>query len=140
MGCMFLHSLIRQGDHTLLFRTHPNKNRYDKKHSLIRPYDRTKWCLSCQIKHLLFPKKRRENILREFATPSSFAGTRFAILTHCSSGYRYLAWCESKISQPPKMDLNSHGPERDILYAKCKDWLEGKKVQPNLTGKDVVDY
>ncbi|MCJ1294843.1 hypothetical protein MMC34_006402 [Xylographa carneopallida] len=56
------------------------------------------------------------------------------------SGYRYLAWCESKISQPPKMDLNSHGPERDILYAKCKDWLEGKKVQPNLTGKDVVDY
>ncbi|MCJ1285721.1 hypothetical protein MMC26_005062 [Xylographa opegraphella] len=55
------------------------------------------------------------------------------------SGYRYLAWCENKISQPPKMDLNSHGPERDILYAKCKDWLDGKKVQPNLTGKDVVD-
>lgn len=38
------------------------------------------------------------------------------------------------------MDLNSHGQERDILYGKCKDWLEGKKVQPNLTGKDTVKY
>ncbi|MCJ1309792.1 hypothetical protein MMC25_003453 [Agyrium rufum] len=56
------------------------------------------------------------------------------------SGYRYLAWCESKIHQPPKMDLNAHGPERDVLYAKCKAWLEGKEVKPNLTGHDVVKY
>ncbi|KAF2135305.1 uncharacterized protein K452DRAFT_323132 [Aplosporella prunicola CBS 121167] len=55
------------------------------------------------------------------------------------SGYRYLAWCEDKIDTPPKLDLNSHGPERDILYSKCKDWLEGKQVKPNLTGKDTVE-
>jgi hypothetical protein len=56
------------------------------------------------------------------------------------SGYRYLAWCEENISKtPPKMDLNSHGPERDILYAKIKDWLDGKEVKPNLTGKDIVE-
>lgn len=57
------------------------------------------------------------------------------------TGYRHLAWCEEKISKtPPKMDLNSHGPERDILYQKCRDWLEGKKVTPNLTGKDEISY
>ncbi|MCJ1253217.1 hypothetical protein MMC24_001028 [Lignoscripta atroalba] len=56
------------------------------------------------------------------------------------SGYRYLAWCESQIGNTPKQDLNAHGPERDILYAKCKDWLEGKAVKPNLTGTDVVEY
>jgi hypothetical protein len=55
------------------------------------------------------------------------------------SGYRYLAWAESKAGRPPKMDLNAHGPERDILYAKCKDWLEGREVKPNLTGNDVVE-
>jgi len=37
-----------------------------------------------------------------------------------------------------KLDLNSHGPERDILYGKCKDWLEGRKVQANLTGTDII--
>ncbi|KAL8685616.1 MAG: hypothetical protein Q9218_007649 [Villophora microphyllina] len=56
------------------------------------------------------------------------------------SGYRYLAWAEAKIGSPPKMDLNSHGKERDILYGKCKDWLDGKGVRPNLTGEDVVEY
>ena len=56
------------------------------------------------------------------------------------SGYRYLAWAESKIGSPPKQDLNSHGPEKNILYGKCKDWLEGKKVQPNLTGNDIIEY
>ncbi|KAK4897558.1 hypothetical protein LTR27_004702 [Elasticomyces elasticus] len=56
------------------------------------------------------------------------------------SGYRYLAWCEANISKtPPKMDLNSHGSERDVLYGKCKDWLDGKGVKPNLTGTDVVE-
>jgi hypothetical protein len=56
------------------------------------------------------------------------------------SGYKYLAWAEEKAGRPPKMDLNAHGPERDILYGKCKDWLEGKEVKPNLTGHDVIDY
>ncbi|CAG9950591.1 unnamed protein product [Clonostachys rosea f. rosea IK726] len=56
------------------------------------------------------------------------------------SGYRYLCWCEAKLGFKPKLDLNSHGPERDILYAKVKDWLEGRKVQPNLTGTDTVDF
>ncbi|KAI9740256.1 MAG: hypothetical protein M1834_004834 [Cirrosporium novae-zelandiae] len=55
------------------------------------------------------------------------------------SGYRYLAWCEAKIGRPPKMDLNAHGPEKEILYSKCKDWLDGKVVKPNLTGKDIVN-
>jgi len=27
-----------------------------------------------------------------------------------------------------------------VLYGKCKDWLEGKEVKPNLTGKDVIEY
>jgi len=56
------------------------------------------------------------------------------------AGYRYLAWCENKIGNQPKLDLSAHGEERDILYGKCKDWLEGKEVKPNLTGKDVVEY
>jgi hypothetical protein len=56
------------------------------------------------------------------------------------SGYRYLAWAESKAGRPPKMDLNAHGPERDILYAKCKTWLEGGEVKPNLTGHDIVQH
>ncbi|KAK8096712.1 hypothetical protein PG999_012656 [Apiospora kogelbergensis] len=56
------------------------------------------------------------------------------------SGYRYLCWCEDRVGYPPKLDLNAHGPERDILYQKCKDWLEGKEVKPNLTGNDIIDY
>lgn len=56
------------------------------------------------------------------------------------AGYRYLCWCEAKVGKPPKLDLDAHGKERDILYGKCKDWLEGRKVQPNLTGTDVIEY
>ncbi|KAK4935033.1 hypothetical protein LTR10_023845 [Elasticomyces elasticus] len=56
------------------------------------------------------------------------------------AGYKYLCWCEAKVGKPPKMDLNAHGPERDILYAKCKDWLEGREVRPNLTGHDIIEY
>ncbi|KAK7964156.1 pep2-like protein [Apiospora saccharicola] len=56
------------------------------------------------------------------------------------SGYRYLCWCEDKVGHPPKLDLSAHGPERDILYKKCKDWLEGNEVKPNLTGNDIIDY
>jgi len=47
---------------------------------------------------------------------------------------------EKKVGNQPKLDLSSHGPERDILYSKCKDWLEGREVKPNLTGTDVVEY
>ena len=62
-------------------------------------------------------------------------------VTQYPSGYRYLAWCEEKISKrPPKKDLNAHGPERDVLYQKCKDWLDGKTVMPNLTGHDEIKY
>lgn len=56
------------------------------------------------------------------------------------SRYRYLCWMEKKVGRQPKMDLSNHGPDRDILYAKCKDWLGGKEVKPNLTGTDVIDY
>ncbi|KAF9697766.1 hypothetical protein EKO04_004226 [Ascochyta lentis] len=56
------------------------------------------------------------------------------------SGYRYLAWAESKIGSPPKMNLNSHGPERDVLYGKCKAWVEGKEIVPDLTGNDIAGW
>ena len=56
------------------------------------------------------------------------------------SGYRYLAWAEDKIGTPPKMNINSHGPEKNILYSKCKDWLEGKAVRPDLTGADIPNW
>ena len=56
------------------------------------------------------------------------------------SGDTSLAWCEAKVGKTPKMRLNAHGPGRDILYAKCRDWLEGRKVKPNLTQTDVVEY
>ncbi|KAI9834923.1 MAG: hypothetical protein M1819_002646 [Sarea resinae] len=56
------------------------------------------------------------------------------------SGYRYLAWAEVRNGTPPKMNLNSHGPEKNILYGKCKDWLEGKQVKPDLTGEDIPDW
>ncbi|KAJ9302358.1 hypothetical protein DTO271G3_1224 [Paecilomyces variotii] len=56
------------------------------------------------------------------------------------SGYRYLAWAEDKIGTPPKMNINSHGPEKNILYRKCKDWLEGKAVKPDLTGADIPNW
>lgn len=39
------------------------------------------------------------------------------------AGYRCLCWCEAKVGRPPKLDLNAHGKERDVLYGKCKDWL-----------------
>lgn len=55
------------------------------------------------------------------------------------SGYRYLCWAEAKAGKEPKLDLNAHGKERDILYRKCKDWLDGKDVRPNLTGEDFND-
>ena len=56
------------------------------------------------------------------------------------SGYRYLCWAESKVHGPPKLDLNGHGPERDVLYRKLYEWLEGSEVRPNLTGGDVILY
>jgi hypothetical protein len=55
-------------------------------------------------------------------------------------GYRYLAWAEVKNGTPPKMNLNAHGPKKDVLYGKCKDWLEGKDVRPDLTGEDNPEW
>ncbi|KAF2221409.1 hypothetical protein BDZ85DRAFT_265326 [Elsinoe ampelina] len=54
------------------------------------------------------------------------------------SGYRYLAWCENQNGSPPKMDPTAHGPECDVLYWKCKSWLDGEPVVPNLTGYDDI--
>jgi hypothetical protein len=34
-------------------------------------------------------------------------------------GYRYLAWAEGKVGVAPKSNLDSYGPERDVLYRKC---------------------
>lgn len=59
--------------------------------------------------------------------------------TLVQNGYRHLAWAKSKIVAPPKMDLDAHGEERDILYVKCKDWTDGKRVKPDLTGEDVIE-
>ncbi|KAF7587060.1 hypothetical protein BBP40_007817 [Aspergillus hancockii] len=55
-------------------------------------------------------------------------------------GYRYLAWAESKIGVVPKLNLDSHGPERDVLYRKCGDWLEGRVVKPDLMGEDIEGW
>jgi hypothetical protein len=84
---------------------------------------------------LLFDKDRMAQVIpgKSFDIPENE-------VAKYPSGYRYLAWAEGKVGKPPKMDLNAHGPERDILYGKCKDWLEGKEVKTNLTGHDVVEY
>lgn len=85
---------------------------------------------------LFYPLKRPSGVVVSLF-PSRHHITDFGGVLH--SGYRYLAWLEDQIDTPPKLDLNSHGPERDILYKKCKDWLEGKVVKPNLTGPDIID-
>lgn len=56
------------------------------------------------------------------------------------TGYRYLAWAEVRNGTPPKMNLNAHGPEKDVLYGKCKDWLERRDVRPDLTGEDDPEW
>ncbi|PYI26079.1 hypothetical protein BP00DRAFT_451495 [Aspergillus indologenus CBS 114.80] len=56
------------------------------------------------------------------------------------SGYRYRAWAEGRTGHSSKLNLNSHGPERDVLYGKCRDGLEGRAVKPDLTGADVPDW
>jgi hypothetical protein len=30
------------------------------------------------------------------------------------------------------LNLSSHGPEKEILCRKCKDWLKGKVVKPDF--------
>ncbi|KAE8387771.1 hypothetical protein BDV23DRAFT_186039 [Aspergillus alliaceus] len=55
------------------------------------------------------------------------------------AGYRHLAWAESRTGVVPKLNLDSHGLERDVLYRKCRDWLE-RAIRPDLTGKDFADW
>jgi SnoaL-like domain len=44
-------------------------------------------------------------------------------------GYRHLAYLQSKIGYPIKMDLPGHdGAELEALYAKGANWLKGKKL------------
>ena len=44
-------------------------------------------------------------------------------------GYRHLAYLQSKIGYPIKMDMPGHeGPELDELYAWGANWLKGKKL------------
>jgi hypothetical protein len=44
-------------------------------------------------------------------------------------GYRHLAYLQSRIGYPIKMDLPGHdGPDLDALYAKGANWLKGKKL------------
>lgn len=43
-------------------------------------------------------------------------------------GYKYLAWAETKIGSPPRLDLDSHGPEKEVLHRKYKEWLQGKSI------------
>lgn len=83
------------------------------------------------------PKYEVENL------PSKFIWTTITIKTFktCGrSGYRHIFWCGEKADRPLKVDPNAHGPERDILYRKCKDWSEGKIVKRNLTGRDTIDW
>jgi hypothetical protein len=44
-------------------------------------------------------------------------------------GYRHLAYLQSQIGYPIKLDLPGHeGPELDALYARGEAWLKGKKL------------
>ena len=52
------------------------------------------------------------------------------------SEYRYLAWAEVRNGTAPKMNLNAHEPEKDVLYGKCKDWFERRDARLDLTGED----
>lgn len=56
------------------------------------------------------------------------------------TGHRCLTWAEVCNGMPPKMNLNAHGPEKDVPYWKCKDWPEGRDVRPDLTGEDDPEW
>ena len=44
-------------------------------------------------------------------------------------GYRHLAYLQSKIGYPIKLNLPGlDGPDLDALYAKGAAWLKGKKL------------
>jgi hypothetical protein len=51
-------------------------------------------------------------------------------------GYRHLAYLQSRLGYPIKLDLPGHdGPELDTLYAAGADWLKGKKLSLTRTAK-----
>ena len=51
-------------------------------------------------------------------------------LTRFPEGYRHLAYLQSKIGYPIKLDLPGHdGPELAALYAQGEAWLKGKQLQ-----------
>ena len=50
-----------------------------------------------------------------------------------------MAWAEVRNGAPAKMNLNTHGLEKNVIYGKCKDWLEGPGVRPDHTGEDDLD-
>ena len=50
-------------------------------------------------------------------------------LTRFPEGYRHLAYLQSKIGYPIKLDLPGHdGPELAALYAQGEAWLKGKQL------------
>jgi hypothetical protein len=50
-------------------------------------------------------------------------------LARFPEGYRHLAYLQSKIGYPIKLDLPGlDGPALDALYARGADWLKGKKL------------
>jgi len=54
-------------------------------------------------------------------------------------GYRHLAYLQSRLGYPIKLDLPGHdGPELDRLYAAGADWLKGKKRSLTRTAKGSV--
>ena len=51
-------------------------------------------------------------------------------LARFPEGYRHLAYLQSKIGYPIKLDLPGHdGPELAALYAQGEAWLKGKQLQ-----------
>ena len=51
------------------------------------------------------------------------------LLAQFPSGYRHLAYLQTKVGFTVKRDLpGTHGPEVDALYAKGADWLAGKPL------------
>ena len=53
-----------------------------------------------------------------------------AHLARFPEGYRHLAYLQSRIGYPIKLDLPGHdGPELAALYAQGEAWLKGKQLQ-----------
>ena len=70
---------------------------------------------------------KRTASIRSTLRPSSCSTA--STLAKFPEGYRHLAYLQSKIGYPIKLNLPGlDGPDLDALYAKGAAWLKGKKL------------